>query len=82
MRLAFLTGALAAAFAAAALTAFAVWIATVILRSPAPWSVGPLLIGLVAVIFGVATYLAERIAYRRTRELMRSAGEPWAFREG
>lgn len=81
MKLAFLTGALSTAFAAAALTAFVIWVATVIMDSPAPWSVAPLLVGLVAVAFGLATYLAERIAHRRTLARKRATGEPWAFRE-
>jgi hypothetical protein len=43
--------------------------------------VAPALIGLVAIAFGAGTYLAERIAYRRTLARMRATGEPWAFRE-
>ena len=81
MRLAFLTGALSSAFAAAALAALVIWVATVILDSPAPWSVAPLVVGLVAVAFGITTYLAERIAHRRTLARKRATGEPWAFRE-
>ena len=80
MRLAFLTGALSAAFAAAALTAFVIWVVTVVADSPAPWSLAPLLVGLAAVAFGLATYLAERIAHRRTLARRRAVGEPWAFR--
>ncbi|HSK94169.1 MAG TPA: hypothetical protein VLA76_08950 [Candidatus Angelobacter sp.] len=81
MRLAFLTGALSAAFAASAITAFAIWILTVVLGSSEPWSVAPVVVGLVAVAFGLATYLAERIAHRRTLARRRATGEPWAFRE-
>ncbi len=81
MRLAFITGALSAAFAAAALAAFAIWVVTVLVGSSRPWSVAPLVVGLVAVAFGLATYLAERIAHRRTMARRRAVGEPWAFRE-
>lgn len=81
MRVAFATAALEAAFAAAALAALAIWIATVVLDSPEPWSLAPVIIGLVAVAFGVATYLAERVAHRRTMLRKRAIGEPWAFRE-
>lgn len=81
MRLVFATAALSAAFAAAALAAFAIWVVTVIVGSPAPWSVAPLVVGLVAVAFGVATYLGERIVYRRSLTRMRAIGEPWAFRD-
>jgi hypothetical protein len=81
MRLAFLTGALSAAFAAAAITALVIWVVAVIVDSPAPWSVAPLLVGIVGTAFGVATYLGERIAHRRTIARMRATGEPWAFRE-
>jgi hypothetical protein len=81
VRLAFLTGAVAAALTGAAVTALVVWIVTVIAGSAAPWSVAPALIGLVAIAFGAGTYLAERIAYRRTLARMRATGEPWAFRE-
>lgn len=80
MRLAFVTGALAVAFVAGALAAFVLWVLTVALDSSAPWSVAPLVVGLVAVAFGIATYLAERIAHRRTLARMRATGEPWAFR--
>jgi hypothetical protein len=81
MKLAFLTGALSAAFAAAALTALAIWVVTVVIDSSAPWSIAPLLVVVVAIIFGVATYLAERVAHRRTMARMRATGEPWAFRD-
>lgn len=81
MRLAFITGALSAAFAAAALTALGIWVVTVVVDSPAPWSLAPLMVGLAAVIFGLATYLAERVAHRRTMARRRALGEPWAFRE-
>jgi uncharacterized membrane-anchored protein len=81
MNLAFATGALASALAAAGLTALVVWIATVLSGSSDPWSVAPWLIPLVAVVIGAATFVAER--YLRERELSRkrASGEPWAFRE-
>jgi len=35
----------------------------------------------VATVVGGATYLAERIVYRRSVERQRAIGEPWAYRE-
>lgn len=81
MSVAFLTGALSSALAAAFLTAVVIWVVSVIVGSPAPWSVAPPLVVLAAVAFGLATYLAERIAHRRTLARKRATGEPWAFRE-
>lgn len=81
MRLAFVTAALASGFAAAALTTLLIWVVSVIVGSPDPWSLAPFLVTLAAVAFGVATYLAERVAHRRTMARRRSTGEPWAFRE-
>jgi uncharacterized membrane-anchored protein len=80
MNLAFATGALASALAAAGLTALLVWIVTVVTGSPDPWSVAPWLIPLVAVVIGAATFVVER--YLRERELSRkrASGEPWAYR--
>jgi len=82
MTLAFLTGALASGFAAAGLTALLIWVATVVSGSADPWSIAPWLVATVAALVAVGTFLAERIAYRRTMTSMRSTGEPWAFREG
>lgn len=81
MKLAFLTAALAAGFAAAALTTLVIWVASVLAGWSDAWSVAPLLVTLSAGLFAAATYLAERIAHRRTQARMRSTGEPWAFRE-
>jgi len=81
MVLAFVTGAVASGFTAAGLTAFAVWIATVLSGSTDPWSIAPWLVSLVAAIVAVATYLAENIVHRRSLSRMRSTGEPWAYRE-
>jgi hypothetical protein len=39
------------------------------------------LIGGIAIGFAVATYVAERFAYRRSVARMRAFGEPWAYRE-
>jgi hypothetical protein len=82
MALAFLTGAVASGFTAAGLTAFLIWIATVVSGSSDPWSIAPWLVTLVAALVAVGTYVAEGIAYRRTLARMRSTGEPWAYREG
>lgn len=81
MRLAFATAALSAAFAAAALAALAIWIATVVLDSPEPWSLAPVVIGLVAVVFGVATYLAEPVAHRGAVARKGAIAEPGPLRE-
>ena len=81
MALAFLTGAVASGFTAAGLTALLIWIATVVSGSTYPWSIAPWLVGVVAAIVAVATYVAEGIAHRRTLARMRSTGEPWAYRD-
>ena len=66
MNLAFATGALASALAAAGLTALVVWVVTVIAGSSDPWSVGPWLIpGAAAAVIGGATFLAERYLHSR-----------------
>ena len=81
MRLAFLTGALAAGFVAAALTTLVIWIVSVLLGASGAWSIAPLLVTLSAGVFAAGTYIAERVAHRRTLARMRSVGEPWAFRQ-
>jgi uncharacterized membrane-anchored protein len=81
MNLAFTTGALASAIAAAGLTALVVWVVTVVTGSTDPWSVGPWLIPGVAAAIGGATFLAERYLHERTSARKRSTGEPWAYRE-
>jgi hypothetical protein len=81
MKLAFLTGALSAGVAAAALSTLLIWLVTVLLGSPQPWSMAPFVVPVVAIAFGAATYLAERVAHRRTLARKRATGEPWAFRE-
>lgn len=80
MRLAFATGALASGLVAGGITALLVWIATIITGSGDPWSVAPILVAAAAAVIGGATYLAERIVYRRSMERQRSIGEPWAYR--
>lgn len=80
MRLAFVTGALAAGLAAAALVAVAVWVWTLVTGSDDAWQVAPWLLLGAAALVAAATYLAERVTYRRTMARMRAYGEPWAFR--
>ena len=82
MRLAFATGAIAAGFTAAGLTTLLVWVATVLSGSADPWAIAPWIVSLAAAIVAVATYLAERIVYRRSIARMRATGEPWAYRQG
>ena len=81
MKLAFLTGALSAAFAAAVLMALVLWAISVFAGATGVWSWAPPVIALVAAAFGVATYVAERLVHRRMLARMRATGEPWAFRE-
>jgi hypothetical protein len=81
MTVAFLTGALASGFTAAGLSTLLIWIATVVTGSSDPWGWAPSVVALVAVAFTAATYVAERIAHRRTLATMRSTGEPWAYRD-
>ena len=81
MSLAFLTGALAAGFAGAALSALIIWIVTVVSGSTAPWRSAPLIVALAAAALAIATYAAERFIYRRTQERKRATGEPWAYRD-
>lgn len=80
MRLAFATGALASGLVAGGITGVLVWIATIVTGSSDPWSVAPILVAIAAAVIGGATYLAERIVYRRSMERQRSIGEPWAYR--
>jgi nitrate/nitrite transporter NarK len=81
VNVAFVTGALAAGFTGAALTALVIWVLTVLTGSGDPWRVAPLVVALVAVAFAVLTYVAERFIYRRSQERKRATGEPWAYRE-
>jgi hypothetical protein len=81
MNAAFVTGALASGFAGAALSALVIWVLTVLTGSADPWRVAPLVVALVAGLFAVLTYVAERFLYRRSQERKRATGEPWAYRE-
>jgi uncharacterized membrane-anchored protein len=81
VNLAFATGALASALAAAGLTALVVWVVTVITGSSDPWSVGPWLIPAVAAVIGGATFMAERYLHERMSARKRATGEPWAYRD-
>ena len=78
MALAFLTGAVASA----GLTALLIWIATVLSGSSDPWSMAPWLVGGVATLVAIGTFVAEKIAHRRMMSGRRATGEPWAYREG
>ena len=81
MKLAFATGALASGLVGGGLTGLLVWVATVVTGSSDPWAAAPILVTTVAAVVGGATYLAERIVYRRSVERQRAIGEPWAYRE-
>ncbi len=80
MGAAFATGALAAAFVGAALATLVLWVVSIVLRSGDPWAVAPLVVGVVSIVVGVATYAAERLVHRRSMERKRATGEPWAYR--
>ena len=81
MKLAFATGALASGVVGGGLTALLIWVATLVTGSDDPWSVAPILVAAAAAVVGGATYLAERIVYRRSLQRQRAIGEPWAYRE-
>jgi hypothetical protein len=81
VKLAFGTGALAGGVAAVALVALGTWIVTMVSGSTGAWTVAPWLMIGAAAFIAAGTYLAERIAYRRTMARMRAMGEPWAYRE-
>ena len=81
MNLAFATGALASGFTAAGLAALVIWVITVVTGSPDPWAAAPWLVTGFALVVALATYVAEGITYRRSLEVKRAAGEPWAYRE-
>lgn len=80
MTLAFATGALASALAAAGLTTLVTWIVTVVTGSSDPWSVAVWLIPVVAIVVGAATFVAERYIDDRAEDRKRATGEPWAYR--
>lgn len=81
MRLAYLTGGLAAGVAVAALSTVVVWAVTVLSGSSEPWAVAVWLVPLLAGLAVVATYAAEAAVDRATQARKRSTGEPWAYRE-
>jgi type IV secretory pathway VirB2 component (pilin) len=81
MRLAFLTAALSATFVIGVLAMIAIWGVSALTGARDVWRWAVPVVGLLAVAFGTATYLGERIAHRRTLARMRAKGEPWAFRE-
>ena len=81
MSAAFLTGALAAGFTGAALSALVIWVLTVLTGSEDPWRAAPLVVAAAGAAFAVLTYVAERFVYRRSMERKRATGEPWAFRD-
>lgn len=72
MRLAFATGALASGLVGGGLTGLVIWLATLVTGSSDPWSVATILVALAGALVGGATYLAERIVYRRSMERQRS----------
>jgi hypothetical protein len=80
VNLAFATGALASALAAAGLVALLTWVVTVVTGSSDPWSVALWLIPVAAIVMGAATFVAERYVAERTDDRKRATGEPWAYR--
>jgi hypothetical protein len=81
VNLAFVTGALAAGFTGASVSALIIWVLTVLSGSEDPWRVAPLVVAVAGAVFAVLTYGAERFIYRRSLERKRATGEPWAYRE-
>jgi hypothetical protein len=81
MRAAFATGALAAGFAVAALSALVIWIVTLVSGSTDAWAVAIWLIPTLGAVAAVATYVAELRVERGTQARKRTTGEPWAYRE-
>lgn len=81
MKLAFVTGAIAAGVVGAVLAVALVWIITVVAGSADAWGMAPAAVVLAAIILGAATYVAERAAYRGEMARKRATGEPWAYRD-
>jgi hypothetical protein len=81
MRLAFLTGALAAGLAVAGLSALVVWLVTLVSASSAAWSAAIWLIPGLAGLATITAYIAEVFVDRGTQSRKRATGEPWAYRE-
>lgn len=81
MRMAFLTGALAAGLAVTGLTAIVLWAVTLVTASTDAWIVAVWLVPGLAALAAIATYVAEVIVDRRTDSRKRETGEPWAYRE-
>lgn len=81
MRLAFLTGALAAGFAVAVLAALVIWVITLVRGSTAAWETAIWLVPTLAALAAIATYVAEVFVERGTQARKRATGEPWAYRE-
>lgn len=81
MTVAFVTGALASGLLGGGLAGLVIWIVTVLTGSSDPWSVAPLLVAAAGMVVAGATYVAERIVYRRSQQRQRAIGEPWAYRE-
>jgi len=82
MRLAFITGALAAGVAVAALTALGLWVASLVLGHDGPIEAMAVALPLVGVGAGLLTYVDEVVVYRAEERRSRSVGEPWAYRSG
>jgi hypothetical protein len=81
VKLAFVTGALAAGVATAALTAAILWAVTLVSGSSAAWAPAIWLVPLVGAILALATYLAEYEVHRQAQARARATGEPWAYRD-
>jgi Na+/melibiose symporter-like transporter len=80
MKLAFLTGALAAGVAGALIAALVIWVVTVITATSGAWGLAGWVIAIIGLVVGGGTYLAEHEAHARTMARMRGTGEPWAYR--
>lgn len=81
MRLGFITGALAAGLAVAALATLVTWLVAVVDGTGTAWTVAAWLVPVIGALGAVATYAAEVLVQRATDARKRATGEPWAYRE-
>jgi hypothetical protein len=81
MRLGFLTAAIAAGLAGAAVAWLAAWMVAVVGGDPLGLIGTVTVVLLAALLVATATFLAEEVALRRTYAGMSATGETWAYRE-
>jgi hypothetical protein len=79
--LAFITGAVAAGVAFAALTALGLWVASLVLGHDGPIEAMAVAVPIVGTGAALLTYVDEVIVYRAEKRSDQSRGEPWAYRK-